>query len=669
MASRPPQAPWRSSLPSQVAGLLFAFAGALVLLGWALDIQLLRSPFQGLGYIKGNTAAGFILAGLATAAVAQRASRPLLWLGRTLAVLLIIGSSMSLLNLLNGATLGFHGLFVADDAALTGSPYPGQSSPNVSLGFILIGAALLLVHGRRERAVRAADVLCFLAGMNALTTAFAWAFDAGRIFGMERHTAMSMPTALLFLALCPAVVFARPEAGLPRLLLAGTAGGAAARRLLPAVILVPAVLKILNHWAIVGGLYGWRFGGAAETGTAVGLLWLLTWWSAEHLHEYDLERRRDERELRRLAALVDASNDAIMSIDVDGTIRTWNTGAVHLYGYTPEEALGQNASLLAGEPQDGTSSQERLISAMRSGHSARAEVKRRTKDGRILNVWISLSPIRDAKGAVIGGAAVERDTTERRRLEEIRESLLAEMRRAVHQRDEFLTVTAHELKTPLTSLLLELQSLKRRARRRPIDEEGVASRADRAIRGAERLRVLVDRLLELSRIHEGRLQLHPEEVELGEIATKVVERSRERARMAGSELDVEIKSQARGHWDRERLDEVIENLLENAVRFGEGHPIHVEVDGTDGGGRLIVRDRGRGVDEQDRERIFERFERASSPEEYGGIGLGLWLVREIVGAHGGDVHVETPQDGGTLFVVDLPSTPAAAGSESHEAQA
>jgi signal transduction histidine kinase/CHASE1-domain containing sensor protein len=218
-------------------------------------------------------------------------------------------------------------------------------------------------------------------------------------------------------------------------------------------------------------------------------------------------------------------------------------------------------------------------------------------------------------------------------------------------RDEFLSIASHELKTPLTSLTLQSESLRASAAR--ATPEGVARKADAIRRNVDRLSRLVATLLDLSRITAGRLDIHREDVDLVEVVTDVIARFEEEARRAGCELRLDAPVPVTGHWDRLRLDQVVTNLVANAVKYGPGKPVDVRVEKRLDNARLTIRDQGIGISDVDQKRIFERFERAVSDRNYGGFGLGLWIVRRIIEAMGGTIHVESSPGEGATFTVEL----------------
>lgn len=244
--------------------------------------------------------------------------------------------------------------------------------------------------------------------------------------------------------------------------------------------------------------------------------------------------------------------------------------------------------------------------------------------------------------------------------------LLRRAQEAVAARDEFLSIASHELKTPLTSLILHADAL-RAATRRGAPEQ-LAGRADLIRRSADRLARLVSSLLDISRIGAGRLDLEREQTDLAEVVREVADRFAEEARKAGSDVRVEA-TPAVGSWDRLRVDQVVTNLLANALKYGAGAPVDVRVRAEGGRAVLTVRDRGIGISEEDQRRIFQRFERAVSQRNYGGFGLGLWIVRQIVEAQGGTVRVESAPGRGSTFTVELETGPRAGATPDDARQA
>ncbi|MBI2390635.1 MAG: HAMP domain-containing protein [Deltaproteobacteria bacterium] len=224
---------------------------------------------------------------------------------------------------------------------------------------------------------------------------------------------------------------------------------------------------------------------------------------------------------------------------------------------------------------------------------------------------------------------------------------------AVRARDLFLSVASHELRGPITTLQLRLQAALRTAPRDLSVQKlsGTLAVADRQV---QKLADLVASLLDLSRIAAGRLQLELELVDLCEVVRDVCQRLEPEGVRVGSVLELRLSGEVMGRWDRLRLEQVVSNLVGNAFRYAGGSPVEIEVASEGARARLRVRDHGPGIPPESRSRIFERFERSTSEARSGGLGLGLYIVRQIVEAHGGSISLESEIGVGSTFTVELP---------------
>jgi PAS domain S-box-containing protein len=364
------------------------------------------------------------------------------------------------------------------------------------------------------------------------------------------------------------------------------------------------------------------------------------------------ERVRQSEERFRL--LVEGVRDyAIYMLDPQGRVMTWNAGAERIKGYTAEEIIGQQVSrfYLDEEVRRGKCDRELEI-ASRAGRYE-GEGWRLRKDGSRFWANVVISPLRDAGGHLVGYGTVTHDLTQRRKLEEERVRL-AQAEESIRVRDEFLSVASHELKTPLTALQLQIQSVQRKVA--PVDA-ALAARLDRAARSGQRLADLIQELLDVSRMTTGRFQIKRERFDMGDSVRELIERLRETAARAGCPLEVAAPPGIVGAWDRLRVEQVLTNLLANATKYGAGAPVHISVRREGSEVVLQVEDHGPGIPPQDLARIFGRFERASSVRHYGGLGLGLYVARQIVDAHDGSISAQNPSTGGALFTVRLPLYP------------
>jgi PAS domain S-box-containing protein len=358
-------------------------------------------------------------------------------------------------------------------------------------------------------------------------------------------------------------------------------------------------------------------------------------------------------------SLLESVPDAMIVADEQGTIVHVNGVGERLFGWPRSELVGQPVEiLLPGRFRA-------MHQVHRSGYHAAPRTRPMglgldlsglRRDGGEFAAEISLAPLMvDGRPCVM---AAVRDVTERKRLED-RARLYRKARAEVRERDEFLSIASHELRTPVAALQLQLQLLQRAATRSSDHvPHAIEGKLDALERQTRRIGFLVGELLDVSRMRLGRLELSMEDSDLAEIARETIGHLREEVEKSGSRLLLDLVP-TRGRFDRARVEQVITNLLVNAAKFGQGKPItvHVAPDGTRA--RLRVTDRGIGIPAEDQARVFERFERAVTAQHFGGLGLGLYIARQIVDAHGGEIRVESAPGAGTSFVVLLPREPAA----------
>jgi PAS domain S-box-containing protein len=356
------------------------------------------------------------------------------------------------------------------------------------------------------------------------------------------------------------------------------------------------------------------------------------------------ERRRVEREALRLAAIVESSDDAIVSKDLNGYILTWNKSAERLFGYAAEEAIGRHITLII--PEDRRDEETEVLRRIRSGLSVEHfETVRQRKDGSPVHISLTVSPIR--RGAeIIGASKIARDITEHRRLRQ-------EALEANRLKDEFLATLSHELRTPLNTVVGYAAMLQRNS----LDEDRRHKAIDVIYRNAQMLSDLVGELLDTSRIVAGKIRLSVDDCDLSSVVREATENIRPSADAKELRLDLSVQPNVRIRADADRLQQVMWNLLTNAVKFTPPRgTIRVSLSATDGCARIVVKDTGVGVAADALPHIFQRFWQAEGKSrDLGGLGLGLALSRNFVELHGGTIEARSEGPGqGTEFEVKLP---------------
>ena len=289
----------------------------------------------------------------------------------------------------------------------------------------------------------------------------------------------------------------------------------------------------------------------------------------------------------------------------------------------------------------------RLIAGEGNLYSTEKRYVRR--DGRTTWVKLTVALVRGRAGRPLYFVSAAEPIDARRTAEE-------ELRDAVRARDEFLQIASHELRTPLTSLGLQLETLKRAAAAGgdEVTPGRITAKADGALRQQARLTRLVDELLDVSRLDGGELSIAVREADLAETVRAVAGRQAVAASRAGTCVRLALPDALPARFDPEEVERAVGHVLANALKYGAGRPVDVELTRRGEAALVVVRDHGIGIDPAVRERIFDRFERAVSVRHYGGLGLGLFVARRVVEAHGGKIAVDGASGEGATFRIELP---------------
>ena len=364
----------------------------------------------------------------------------------------------------------------------------------------------------------------------------------------------------------------------------------------------------------------------------------------------------------RLAAIVNSSDDAIVSKNLQGIVQSWNAGAERIFGYTAKEMVGRPVATLF--PPDLVNEEDDILARIRRGERIdHYETIRMRKDGHRLHVSVTISPVRNAAGEIIGASKIARDITQLKQLMADRDRLLESERAARHEseranraKDEFLATVSHELRTPLNAILGWAHLLK---------HGGTAADLSQGLetieRNARMQAQMIDELLDISRIISGKVRLDVQRVDLPRVVEDVLETCRPAAAAKEITLTRVINPDASPvSGDPNRLQQIVWNLLTNAIKYTpKGGRVQVRVQKVESHVEVTVSDNGQGLDPEFLPQLFRRFSQAdsSTTRSHGGLGLGLAIVRHLVELHGGTVHGTSPGVNlGSTFTVNLPLT-------------
>ncbi len=360
-----------------------------------------------------------------------------------------------------------------------------------------------------------------------------------------------------------------------------------------------------------------------------------------------LHKQASEK-LAWLAAIVDSSTDAIVSKTLEGIIISWNTAARRMFGYTEKEAIGKHISMII--PAGRINEENIIISKIRNGDQIKHfETVRIAKDGRKVNISLTVSPIRGQKGKIVGASKIIRDITEQIKTSEKLKLYSKQLEQMNSYKDNFIGMASHELKTPLASINGYLQILERSI-------EGAQNKlfVKKAITQVAKLAALVSDLLDISKIQSGKLSLNCVKFDFNELLEEVTETIQQTT--SSHVFELQIGSSVKINADRHRLEQVLINLLTNSTKYSpDAEKVIIKSAIKDNCVRVSVQDFGIGIPREEHDKIFSRFYRVEEPAHtFSGLGLGLYIANEIISMHKGKLWVESAPQRGSTFFFEIP---------------
>jgi PAS domain S-box-containing protein len=633
---------------SRYASLAVVIIAAIAFFGRVFDIAALKNAFPGFATMRANTALAFIIAGLAlflsnNNPQSRQKIRIIAW---GLALFVTFFSLLNLFEYWSGWDIGIDQLLFRD-LPTSNATYPGRMSIITASDFTMIGFAVFFLDVGSRRSYRTSQIFALVVGSSAFVALIGYIYGVESPTGVGPYLSMAFHSALSFTLLSLAILCARPEDGLMRIVSSNTAGGGTLRRLLPVVIFAPIILGWLGLQGHQGGLYDTTFGVVLLVLSMMVLLGITIWLNAGMLNASELNRQQAEERFR---LVVEAAPTAMIMVDARGKIQIANIHTREMFGYQHEELLGKSVDLLVPERF------RSKHAGFRQGYFAESQARAMgvgrdlfgvRKDGQEFPIEIGLNPVQ-TPGELFTLAAII-DITERKKIEADMKQSMDELARSNAELEQFAYVASHDLQEPLRMVSSYVQLLARRYQGR-LDSDADEFIAF-AVDGAARMKILINDLLSFSRVGTRGRQFAP--VILEETLNQAMHNLALVIDESGATITHDPLPQVMA--DDGQMLQLLQNLIGNALKFrGETPPkVHIGVKRKKDRWQFYVRDNGIGIDPQFWDRIFIIFQRLHNREEYDGTGIGLAICRKIVERHGGRIWVESELGQGSTFYFTL----------------
>ena len=393
---------------------------------------------------------------------------------------------------------------------------------------------------------------------------------------------------------------------------------------------------------------------------------------AQQIQMVNEELRRSEERFRLIIESV--KDYAIFMLDPRGFVTSWNAGAKRIQGYSETEIIGKHFSTFFSPHDIAAGKCERELKQAEQFGRHEEESWRLRKGGE--KFWAStiVTALWDENGVLQGFSKVTRDITEKKNAEDKLHLAYETLEKRVEERtqdlaktnetlqdalqstDEFFSIASHELKTPITVLKMQIQLLHKKIEKKDanVPVSTLVPKIKIINQQINKLTALVNNLLDVSRIKNKKLNIEPALINLSSLIQDILNQISDQTTELGIQLTTNIQENVTGLFDKLRIEQMLMNLLSNAIKYGKNNPINVTLKADGSQTQLLIHDRGIGISKADQDRIFGRFERAVSERDYNGMGLGLYITKQIVESHGGNIRLESILEQGTTFTIVFP---------------
>jgi PAS domain S-box-containing protein len=647
---------------ARFSGALVMLVGGIVLVGWGLDLPLLKGVMPGAATMKANTALCFVLAGLSLSAQARtRCSRLTARIGRGSAIAVLTMGALTLSQYLFGWDLGIDQLLIPDLPISPLTLYPGRMGDNTALNFVLTGVALMFMQQRTRRSDSVIQAAALMSIAIALLAVVGYFYGVQVLYRFIFYsTSMAIHTAFAFLVLGVGILATRSERGGMRVLTGDLAGSLIARRLVPFAIVVPFVAGCLVLRGLRAGVYDPALSIALFSVILIYTLVFFVVTNAQRLNRIDRDRIRSFDRMRssedRLQLALEGAGQGIWDWDLGTETLVWDDRCKEIFGLPPNFPVTYKWHLSALHSDDRQRVADAAAIALRDRSEFDQEYRTIYPDGTMRWILARGRGYYDSLGQPYRMSGTVMDITDRKQTELTLAAQTEELICSNRLKDEFLAALSHELRTPLNPILGWTSMMKTR-RLTPEKTVEALETIDRNVRQQIRL---VDDLLEVSRVIQGKLKLEFCLVDLALIIQSAIDTVQFAAQAKSITLQFQGLPSLSLVADGDRLQQVFWNLLSNAIKFtpvGGRVDVHLSAENHDA--QVRVTDTGVGIEPEFLPYVFDRFRQAdgSTTRNYSGLGLGLAIVRHLVELHGGMVMVNSSGVGqGAAFTVKLPIT-------------
>ncbi len=637
---------------SEILSILIAVIGFIMILGWILNISIFVSPGPNFSTVKSNLALCFILIGISlwllqTRIINERKQR----IAHILAGIVVLIGILTLIEYIFSINLGIDQLLFINDPGIPNSLSPNRMEFIAALNISLVGTALLLL-GKGIEKHRPVQYLGIIVGIFSLMAFMGYIYHISSHYVEYNYTETAIYAAILFMLVSSAVLFARPDKGLMQLLTGTGLGSNFAWKLIPSAIVISLLMGYFHLIGQQDGFYDTPFETTAIITSMIIILLVVIWINVNSLNKIDYKRRETTESVKRLASIVESSDDAIISNDLNSIISSWNRGAEKIYGYPAQEMIGEHISTLMTASEFEKVS--KVMEEVKRGKSVPPyEVKRLRKDGTEIDISVTMSPIKNLEGNVEEISVIAKDISKRKKVEEQLKKTITELKHSNNELQQFAYITSHDLQEPLRTIVSFTQLLEKHYKNQ-LDSDA-DEYIDFIVDAAVRMKEMIQGLLYYSRVGTkgGEFKLIDIEEALKNALSNLQLTIKENnAEITYDKLPMVIA-------DKGQLTQLFQNLIENAIKFKKPDtPLKIHISSRKDPQKneyiFSVSDNGIGIESQYTDKIFEVFKRLHTVDEYRGVGIGLAISKRILDRHGGRIWVESKYGQGSTFYFSLP---------------